>query len=167
MPEVRRLPSTAVTRLRQYYAPVRLPSGPPSPGVQVAIPGRSGLPRYPDDLADVPSPIPRRTRQAQALIASPPVQAFPYIKEGQRPHYTFRGLLRVHSRYGPQACSTAQGGLCHRASTPPVAQRSRLSATGANQQLSGWNLPPLVIRALVAHLIQMWLRGVSRIYFRS
>src|ERR1700686_4714076 len=28
---------------------------------------------------------------------------------------TFRGLLRLHSRYDPPDCSTAQSGLCHEA----------------------------------------------------
>ena len=46
------------------------------------------------------------------------------------PHY-FRGLLRLHSRYGPSDCSTAQGGLCHEASIQPVARPNRSSATRA------------------------------------
>ena len=103
----------------------------------------------------------------RVLVASLSVQAFPLVKEGQRPHYNFRGLLGVHSRYGPQARSTAQGGLCHGASARPVAQPSRLSATQANQQVLGWNLPPLVIRALVAHLIRKGLTEARRIYFPS
>jgi hypothetical protein len=120
----------------------------------------------------VPSPLPRRTRQAQALIASPPVQAFPCIKEGQRPHYTFRGSLALRpasllDRRHAEGVPPARRGLCHGASAQPVARLSRPSATGANQQLSGWNLPPLVIRARVAHLIQKWLTGTPRIYFRS
>jgi len=41
----------------------------------------------------------------------------------------FRGLLRIHSRYGPQDRSAAQGDLCHEASTRPVAQASRSSAS--------------------------------------
>src|SRR3954449_9541105 len=42
-----------------------------------------------------------------------------------------QGLLRLHARYGPLDCSTAQGGLCHEASTRPVARPNRSSATGA------------------------------------
>jgi hypothetical protein len=34
----------------------------------------------------------------------------------------FRGLLRLHSRYGLLDCSTAHGGLCHEASIQPVTQ---------------------------------------------
>ena len=39
----------------------------------------AGLPRYPEYLPDVPSPLPRRTRQVQALVASLSVQAFPIL----------------------------------------------------------------------------------------
>src|SRR5262249_53061990 len=39
------------------------------------------------------------------------------------------GLLGLHSSYGPPGCSTAQGGLCHEASTQPVTQPNRSSAT--------------------------------------
>jgi hypothetical protein len=44
-------------------------------------------------------------------------------------HGALRGLLRLHSRYGPSDCSTAQGGLCHEASTRTVAHPRRSSAT--------------------------------------
>src|SRR5690606_41095756 len=33
-------------------------------------------------------------------VASPEAAAFPEIQAGRLPHYPFRGLLNVHSRYG-------------------------------------------------------------------
>jgi hypothetical protein len=75
------------------------------------------------------------------------------MEAGRHPHIDFRDLLKLHSRYGPLNCSTAQGGLCHEAPAQPVTQPNRSSATGANRQLSGWLLPPLVTRALGAHSI--------------
>src|SRR3954454_351593 len=42
-----------------------------------------------------------------------------------------QGLLRLQARYGPLDCSTAQGGLCHEASTRSVTRPSRSSATEA------------------------------------
>ncbi len=84
-------------------------------------------------------------------VASPSRAAFPLSQEGRRPRLHFRGLLRLHSNYGPLDRSTAQGGLCHRASIHPVTRTNRLPATRSNQQLSGWILPPLVIRAFWAH----------------
>ena len=84
-------------------------------------------------------------------VASPSRAAFPGSQAGRRPRLHFRGLLRLHSNYGPLDRSTAQGGLCHRASIHPVTRINRLSATRSNRQLSGWFLPPLVIRAFWAH----------------
>jgi hypothetical protein len=57
--------------------------------------------------------------------------AFPGNSAGRRSHLDFRGLLGIYSRYGPMFRSTAQGGLCHEASTKPVTRPSRSSATRA------------------------------------
>jgi len=65
--------------------------------------------------------------------------------------WLFALVHRLHSRYGLLDCSTAQGGLCHEASTQPVTQLSRSSATRSYRQLPGWILPPLVNRAVGAH----------------
>jgi hypothetical protein len=70
-------------------------------------------------------------------VASPPRAAFPEIQAGRRPRRLFRGLLRLHSRYGPSDCSTAQGGLCHEASTRLVAQTGRSSATRSTDNSLG------------------------------
>ena len=85
-------------------------------------------------------------------VASPSHAAFPGSQAGRHPRLHFRGLLRLHSNYGPLDRSTAQGGLCHRASIHPVTRTNRLPATRSNRQLSGWFLPPLVIRAFWAHV---------------
>src|SRR5262245_63988203 len=55
--------------------------------------------------------------------------AFPDSWAGRHPRLHFRGLLRLHSCYGPPGCSTAQGGLCHEASIRPVTPPNRSSAT--------------------------------------
>ena len=91
-------------------------------------------------------------------VASPSRAAFPGSQAGRHPRLHFRGLLRLHSNYGPLDRSTAQGGLCHRASIHPVTRTNRLPATRSNRQLSGWFLPPLVIRAFWAH----WSRGEAQ-----
>ena len=79
-------------------------------------------------------------------------RAFPVSQAGRRPSLHFRGLLRLHSRYGLLDCSTAHGGLCHEASVQPVARLNRSSATRSYRQLPGWILPPLVNRAVGAHV---------------
>jgi hypothetical protein len=41
----------------------------------------------------------------QPFLCSPAASAFPMLKQGRRTHWTFRGLLNVHSRYGlPARC---------------------------------------------------------------
>ena len=70
-------------------------------------------------------------------VASPPRAAFPEIQAGRRPRRLFRGLLRLHSRYGPSDRSTAQGGLCHEASARLVTQTGRSSATRSTDNSLG------------------------------
>src|SRR4051812_42022660 len=77
---------------------------------------------------------PRRVRLS---VASPPRAAFPVSQPGRRPRLHFRGLLRLHSRYGPPDRSAARGGLRHEASTRPVAQASRSSATRSTDNSLG------------------------------
>ncbi len=57
--------------------------------------------------------------------------AFPREKAGRRLHRLFRGLLKLHSRYGPLDRSAAQGSLCHEGSTRPFSQPRRSSASGS------------------------------------
>src|SRR5208337_4898724 len=64
-------------------------------------------------LSNVPCSLPRRTERVHVSMPSPFAQAFPGKTAGRRSHLDFRGLLKLHSRYGPLACSAAQGGLCH------------------------------------------------------
>src|SRR6266516_5513203 len=42
--------------------------------------------------------------------------AFPVSQAGRHPQLHFRGLLKLHSRYGLQSCSSTFRGLCHEAS---------------------------------------------------
>ena len=95
-------------------------------------------PSCPTGLHRLPAPPSQRAvsstpaDQMGACVDCFPIHtAFPVIQAGRRPHHHFRGLLRLHSRYGPLDCSTAQGGLCHEASAKPVTQQGRSSATGA------------------------------------
>ncbi len=63
--------------------------------------------------------------------------AFPKWQEGRHPHCHFRGLLRLHTRYGPPDRSAAQGNLCHEAPTRAVTRTSRSSATGSIDNYPG------------------------------
>jgi hypothetical protein len=77
--------------------------------------------------------------------------AFPKWQEGRHPHCHFRGLLRLHSRYGPPDRSAALRRPLSRGSSPCGRPPEPLVGYQINRQLSGWNLPPLMIRAFGAH----------------
>ena len=80
--------------------------------------------------------------------------AFPKWQEGRHPHCHFRGLLRLYSRYGPPDRSAAQRRPLSRGSSPCGYPHEPLVSYRINRQLSGWNLPPLVIRPFGAHCQQ-------------
>ena len=88
----------------------------PCDGVEAATLAASGLPRCPDHLPDVLCLLPRRIETGACIGCFPARAAFPVSLAGRHPRLHFRGLLRLHSRYGPSGCSAAQGGLCHEAS---------------------------------------------------
>src|SRR6202048_2743017 len=80
--------------------------------------------------------------------------AFPKWQEGRHPHCHFRGLLRLHSRYGPPDRSAALRRPLSRGSRACGRPPEPLVSYRINRQLSGWNLPPLMIRAFGAHCQQ-------------
>ena len=123
--ELRPLPSTGVTRRPRYYEPLRHPGGNPACGVgpglsltgvrlRVTRPPPLGVSRVALDLR---VPTCRRHYPGGPLgsdrswdglfqpltLSSPATAAFPMLVRGRRPHWTFRGLLNVHSRYGLSA----------------------------------------------------------------
>ena len=129
-PEARALSSASITWPPRSYGPLRLPSDPPPVrrwGCQP--PSRRVSPADPHHPSTVPCPVPRRIETGACVDCFPAHVAFPVSQAGRHPHLHFRGLLRLHARYGPLDCSTAQGGLCHEASTRPVTRPGRSSAT--------------------------------------
>src|SRR5690242_7873743 len=48
----------------------------------------------------MPSSLPRRNPSLHTSLASPAAAASPELQSRRLPHYPFRGLLDVHSRYG-------------------------------------------------------------------
>jgi len=152
-PEVRVLPSTGVTRLQQYYDPVRLPHEPmPLRTVEAATLVQRGSP----PLAQPPvstcrAPYPGGPIQVHLSAASPDRAAFPELRAGRRPQLPFRGLLRLHTRYGPSIRSAARGGVCRRASMRPVTQPHRLPATGPTDHCPDGTCTHKVITPFGAH----------------
>jgi len=111
------LPSAGVTRLRRYYEPLRHPSRPGLSLTGVRLSSRDsppGVSRVASDLvyghAVAITPV-----GSLGLVASrgvtpsfPATAAFPVSVAGRLPHYPFRGLLSVHSRYGLPARGVAK-----------------------------------------------------------
>src|SRR4051812_5495942 len=105
-PEVRSLPSAGVTRVQQYYAPVRLPPGPP--------PSATLKPRPPTGWV---SPVTRFTfpacrahypggsRRVRVSIASPFARPSPFCRRGGGRTSAFLGLSGVTHVTAPPACS--------------------------------------------------------------
>jgi hypothetical protein len=110
-----------------------------------------GLPRLPEPPFRRAVPTTPADQAGAHVDCFPAHAAFPKWQEGRHPHCHFRGLLRLHTRYGPPDRSAALGrplsrgfGTCSCPHEPLVSYR-------INRQLSGWNLPPLMIRAFGAH----------------
>ena len=116
--ELRPLPSTGVTRCQRYYGPLRHPRQPglSLAGIRLRVtrPHRLGFPvlrwisvyRH----AVVITPVARWVLIARGTaystrfpIHSPATAAFPIRVRGRRPHWSFRGLLNDHLRYGLSA----------------------------------------------------------------
>ena len=152
MPKVRALCSAGITRPRRSYDPVRLPPWPPPSATLRPLPSpMTGLPRLPEPPFRRAVPTTPADRAGARVDCFPAHAAFPKWQEGRHPHCHFRGLLRLHSRYGPPDRSAAQGDLCREAPARPVTRPSRSPASGPIDNLSGWNPPPQMIRAFGAH----------------
>jgi hypothetical protein len=62
-----------------------------------------------------------------------------------------QGLLRLHACYGPPDRSAAQRRPLSRGFDPDGCPTKSLVSYQFNRQFSGWNLPPLALRAFGAH----------------
>lgn len=87
-----------------------------------------------DVLRCMPMPLPRRNCEVPISFASFAAAAFPQFGDGRLPHYSYRGLLSIHSRFGLQLRQVAisdpytrDSGSFVTSTTPPVA--------------TGWNDP--------------------------
>ena len=100
----------------------------------------TGLPRLPEPPFRRAVPTTPADRAGARVDCFPAHAAFPEWQEGRHPHCHFRGLLRLHSRYGPPDRSAAQGDLCREAPTLPVTRPSRSSASGPIDNYPGGTL---------------------------
>ena len=81
----------------------------------------------------------------QPFPCSPAATAFPFFVQGRRPHWSFRGLLDVHSRYGLPVRRTASRYVCLEGSDGFVASTAAPIATGWSDPFARRDSHPLKI----------------------
>jgi hypothetical protein len=138
-------PRTQAPSLHQHYPaspllracppPRGAASGPRGPSVG---PNRSATPRgFPCCIGlpavNVPSPLPRRNAPVLASLTSQSIPAFPVFQAGRLAHCPFRGLLSVHSRYGPLTRRVTYMTLYTRGFSRFVASATAPVATGRSE----------------------------------
>jgi hypothetical protein len=101
--------------LRRYYPASTLLRPCPTPAmatacrdVEAATLALTGLPRLPEPPFQRAVPTTPADQTGARVDCFPARTAFPKWPEGRYPHRHFRGLLRLHSRYGPPDRSAAQ-----------------------------------------------------------
>jgi len=93
-------------------------------------------------------------RVARSRAGFFPVRAaFPVSVAGRRPHHYFRGLLKLHTRYGLQGCSPTYVGFIARLRPSRFPGSDARKLPSSTNNLLGWVLPPLVICAVEVHPI--------------
>src|SRR5262249_34965934 len=101
--------------LRRHYPASTLIRPCPTPAVTAAcrdveaatLATSGSLPRLPEPPFRRAVPTTPADRAGARVDCFPAHAAFPKWPEGRHPHCHFRGLLRLHSRYGPPNCSAA------------------------------------------------------------
>src|SRR6476659_4876344 len=119
--------------------------------VGVASPGRDGSPPITRiTLRTCRAHYPGRSRRVLVSIASPLTRPSPYLRRVGIRIFTFEacsGFTRVTARWIAQPPKRPLS----RGFNPVDRPTKLLVSYQINRQLSGWNLPPLVLRAFGAH----------------
>src|SRR2546423_9209602 len=98
----------------------------------------TGLPRLLASPLQRAVPTTPADRTGARVDCFPVHAAFPVMQAGRHPRLHFRGLLGLHSPYGPPHRSTPPSGPFHQASTRSVAPTNPPSATRSiNNTLGG------------------------------
>ena len=151
-PEVRVLSSTGITRPRRSYDPVRLPPDPPPTAVlKPRPPIRTGLPRLPASpfqRAVSTTPMDRNGCMCRLL---PRPRGLPRYSGGSASIPSLSRPAQTSFTLRPAGSLNRPRRPLSRGSGPSDCSSKPLASYQINRQLSGWNLPPLVIRAVGAH----------------
>jgi len=142
---VRALPSTGVTRLQQYYDPLRLPRW-PSPERRrwtCKLHQQRGSLNYPDYLPGMPCPLPRRIG-AGACRFLPRPRGLPPISAGSASATSLSRPAQASLTLRPVGSFTSLKLALSRGFDPASYPTEPLASYHAYRQLHGWDPPPLV-----------------------
>jgi hypothetical protein len=154
--KVRLLPSTGVTRLRQYCKPVRHPMRPSLLPTEFSLRAttshRWGFPCFVvSPSACMPSPLPWWDRGTLAVQSAPRRRPSPNSSWVGSHILPFRGLLSVHSRYGLHARRVAYATLFIEGFSDFVTSIAAPIATGWNDSCRAGIAPAEDARLCTAH----------------
>jgi hypothetical protein len=112
-----------------HYDPFRRPDRPASfqTSLEVRPSTVLGLPQLPRSLSRHAVLTTPADRTGVRIGCFPVRAAFSVFQSGRHPRLHFRGLLKLHSRYGLPVCSPTIRGLCYEASIRPVPNQIALS----------------------------------------
>jgi len=151
-PEVRVLPFTGIARLQRSYDPVRLPPEPPPVATLRPLPSlTNGSPpitrtTFPTSRAYYPG-----GSNGCACRLLPRSCSLPQMAGGSASALSLSRPAQASLTLRPAGSLSRPRRPLSRGSNPASYPTEPLVSFQINRQLSGWNLPPLIVRAFGAH----------------
>ena len=113
----------------------------------------AGLPSYPRHPSGVPCPLPRWTAAGASVGCFPTACSLPRFPAGSASTTSLSRPAQASLALRPVGSLNRPRRPLSRGFDPPGRPDRPLVSYQINRQLSGWNLPPLVARAIWAHRI--------------
>jgi DNA invertase Pin-like site-specific DNA recombinase len=130
-----------------------------SPGVGGATSDRYGLPPITrSTLTSVPCPLPRRIETGACADCFPIPRGLPRYSGGSASATSLSRPAQASLALRPTGSLNRPRRPLSQGSGPSSYPHEPLASYQINRQLSGWNLPPLVLRAVGAHRIK-WAKS--------
>ena len=148
MPKVRALCSAGITRPRRSYDPVRLPSWSPPVATLRPLPSpMTGLPRLPEPpFPTCHAHYPGGSSGCSCRLL-PRSCSLPQMAGGSASALSLSRPAQASLRLRPIGSLSRPRRPLSRGSSPASYPTKPLASFRINRQLSGWNPPPLMIRA--------------------
>src|SRR6516225_483775 len=147
--------STGIAQLQRSYDPVRLPPGPPPVATLRLLPSpMTGLPRLPEPPFPRAVPTTPADRAGACVDLLPRSRGLPQMAGGSASALSLSRPAQASLALRPAGSLSHLKRPSSRGSSPASYPAKLLVSFRINRQLSGWNLPPLMIRAFEAHCQQ-------------